>query len=248
MAKKLEKILFIPDSHIPYEDKKAFALMLKAGKAFKPKHTIILGDFADFYGVSSHSKDPNRSLKLKEEIDLVKIGLDKVKAIGAQNNVYVAGNHEDRLERYLMDKAPELFNFISIPKILELKEKGFKYTPYKQAYKIGKLNITHDTGNAGRFAHYKALDTFQHNILIGHTHRLGYAVEGNASGERHVSAMLGWLGNVEDINYMHRVKAVKDWCHGFGIGYLDPSTGIVYIIPVPIVRDTCLIEGKLITL
>ena len=151
MAKnKLEKILFIPDCHVPYHDKDAFNLMLKAGKIFKPDHAIILGDYADFQGVSSHSKDPNRALKLKEEIDAVKEALDQVVALGAKNNVFVAGNHEDRLERYLRDEAPELFNFISIPKILELKEKGFSYTPYKQAYKIGKLNVTHDAGNAGR--------------------------------------------------------------------------------------------------
>jgi predicted phosphodiesterase len=248
MGKTLEKILFIPDSHVPYEDKKAFALMLKAGRAFAPDHTIILGDFADFYGVSSHSKDPNRSLKLKEEMVAVKKRLDQVKAIGSPNNVYISGNHEDRLERYLMDKAPELFNFISIPKILRLKDKGFKYVPYKQAYKIGKLHITHDVSNTGRYAHYKALDTFQHNIVTGHTHRLGYAVEGNANGDRHVSAMFGWLGNVEEINYMHRVKAIRDWTLGFGIGYLEPQTGIVYLVPVPIVKGTCLIEGKLITL
>ena len=204
---KLEKILFVPDVHVPYHDKDAFNLMLKAAKIFKPDHTIILGDFADFYGVSSHSKDPNRALKLKEEIEATKDALDQVKAIGAKNNVFVSGNHEDRLERYLRDKAPELFNFISIPKILELKEKGFSYTPYKRAYKIGKLNITHDTGVAGRFAHYKALDTFQHNIIIGHTHRLGYAVEGNAQGERHITAMFGWLGDVNEIDYMNQVKA-----------------------------------------
>src|ERR1035437_7030661 len=183
---KLEKILFIPDCHIPYHDLDAFNLMLKAGKIFKPDHTVILGDFADFYGVSSHSKDPNRALKLKEEIEQVKEALDQVASIGAKNNVFVSGNHEDRLERYLRDRAPELFNFISIPKILELDKKGFKYTPYKETYRIGKLNITHDCGKAGRVAHLQSLDTFQHNIVIGHTHRLGYAVEGNAQGERHV--------------------------------------------------------------
>lgn len=245
---KLEKILFIPDTHVPYHDVDAFNLMLKAGKAFKPDHVVILGDFADFYGVSSHSKDPNRALKLKEEIEATKTALDQVKALGAKNNVFVAGNHEDRLERYLRDKAPELFNFISIPKILELKEKGFKYTPYKQAYKLGKMNVTHDTGVAGRFAHYKALDTFQHNIIIGHTHRLGYAVEGNASGERHVTAMFGWLGSVQEIDYMNQVKARKEWSLGFGVGHMDPKTGVVYLTPVPIINGTCLVEGKLITL
>ena len=244
---KLEKIIFIPDSHLPYEDKKAFALMLKAGKAFKPDHAIILGDFGDFFGVSSHSKNPNRALKLKEEVDDIKIGLDKVIALGAKNNVFVEGNHEDRLGRFLMDKAPELFNFISVPKLLELKEKGFKYVPYKTHYTIGKLNITHDTGTAGRYAHYKSLDSFQHSVLIGHTHRLGYAVEGNAQGERHVTAQLGWLGDIESVDYMHRIKANRDWCLGFGIGYLNPKNGTVYVVPVPIVNYTCLIEGKVIS-
>jgi predicted phosphodiesterase len=248
MSSKLEKILFIPDVHVPYHDKDAFNLMLKAGKAFKPEHVIILGDFADFYGVSSHSKDPNRALKLKEEIEETKTALDQVIALGAENNVFVSGNHEDRLERYLRDKAPELFNFISIPKILELKEKGFKYTPYKQSYKIGKLNITHDTGVAGRFAHYKALDTFQHNIIIGHTHRIGLAVEGDAQGSRHITAMFGWLGDVNEIDYMNQVKAKKEWSLGFGLGYMDTKTGVVYLVPVPIINGTVLIEGKLISL
>jgi len=245
---KLEKILFIPDSHVPYEDKDAFQLMLKAGKVFKPDHCVILGDFIDCYTVSSHSKHPDRSLKLKEEVDATIAALEKVKEIGAKNNVFVAGNHEDRLERYLKDKAPELFHFISIPKILFLKDMGFKYVPYKQSYRIGKMNVTHDCGNAGRFAHYKSLDTFQHNVIIGHTHRMGYAVEGNAQGERHVSAMFGWLGDVEQVDYMHRVKAVRDWSLGFGTGHLDPETGVVYLTPVPIIKNTCLVEGKLVTL
>jgi predicted phosphodiesterase len=248
MSNKLEKILFIPDCHVPYHDKAAFDLMLKAGKILRPDHVVILGDFADFYGVSSHSKDPNRALKLKEEIEDVKTALDQVIALGAKNNVFVAGNHEDRLERYLRDRAPELFNFISIPKILELKEKGFKYTPYKQAYKIGKLNVTHDTGVAGKYAHYKALETFQHNIIIGHTHRIGYAVEGDAQGQRHLCAQLGWLGDVNEIDYMHQTKARKEWSLGFGTGHMDTKTGVVYVTPIPIINGTVLLEGKIISL
>jgi hypothetical protein len=92
------------------------------------------------------------------------------------------------------------------------------------------------------------MDAFQHNIVIGHTHRLGYAVEGNAQGERHVTAMFGWLGDVEQIDYMHRVKAIKDWSLGFGIGYLEPKTGTVYLVPIPIVNYTCVVEGKLYSL
>ncbi len=242
---QLEKILFIPDSHVPYHDKKAFGLMMKSMKDFKPDHVIILGDFMDMYSVSSHSKDPKRALNLKDEVDQTKEALLQVKSLGAKNNVFVSGNHEDRLERYLRDKAPELYEIISIPEILGLEDLKFKYVPYKDHYKIGKLNITHDTGQAGRYAHYKAMDSFQHNVVIGHTHRLGYAVEGNAQGERHVTAMFGWLGDVGAADYMHKIKYMRDWSLGFGVGYLDKKTGNVYLVPVPIINNTVVLEGTL---
>lgn len=244
----LEKILCIPDSHIPYHDKKAFALMLKAAKGFKPHHVVIMGDFIDCYAVSSHSKHPDRALKLKDEVDATKKALDDIKALGAKNNVFVAGNHEDRLERYLKDKAPEVFDYISIPKVLELKERGWKYVPYKQAYQLGKLNITHDTGTAGRYAHYSALDTYQSNVAIGHCHRLGYTVEGNAKGEKHMAATFGWLGDIDAVDYMHRIKVITDWTLGFGYGYLDTKTKNVYMVPTPIVDDTVMVEGVLYSL
>lgn len=245
MANKLEKILFIPDCHIPYEDKRAYDLMLKVAKDMKPDHLIILGDYADFYAVSSHSKDPNRMLKFDKEVEATKRRLDELKALKVKNKVFIAGNHENRLERYLMDKAPELYNMVTIPELFKLKEKGFRYVPYKSDYKLGKLYLTHDCGNAGRFAHNKALDTYQHNIIIGHTHRLGYSVEGNADGERHLGAMFGWLGDVREVDYMHRVKAARDWALGFGIGYLDKSTGYIYVTPIPIVDYSVVVDGKL---
>jgi len=245
-----EKILVIPDVHIPYHDKKAWKLMLRTMKEFKPRHVVILGDFADFYDVSSHSKSPERRFKLDEEINQVKDALDDVALLGASNQVFIAGNHEYRLTRYLESAAPELHNIISIPKILELEKKKFKYVPYKESYKLGKMNFTHDIGSAGRYAHYKAADTFHQNIVIGHVHRMGYAVEGNAEGERHVSASFGWLGDAKAADYMHKVKINRDWCLGFGIGYLDTPTGCVYLTPVPIINHknksySCLIEGKL---
>ncbi len=244
----LEKILFIPDSHHPFSCESAYSLMISASKYFKPDHVIILGDFADFYSVSSHSKDPNRVNHLEEEVQYVIGKLKEIKSLGAKNNVFVEGNHENRLTRYLSDKAPELFNSVSVDKILQLKQLGFKFIPYKDSYKIGKINITHDVGSAGSSAVKKALDTFQHSIIIGHIHRIIYMVEGNATGEHHVGASFGWLGDDEQIDYMHKVKVKRDWSLGFGTGYLDTETGIVYVVPIPIINNTCVVEGKLITL
>ena len=45
---------------------------------------------------------------------------------------------------------------------------------------------------------------------------------------------------------MHEAKA-SDWVKGFGIGYLEPQTGIVHLQPVPIVNGRCVVNGKLFT-
>lgn len=240
---RLQKILFVPDTHIPYHDTKAWALMLKAAKAFKPDIINIQGDFADFYAVSSHSKNPNRRRNLEWEVDQVKQGLDDLDALGAKVKKYVSGNHEDRLERYLMDKAPELFNMVTIPDVLELRKRGWTYVPYKSDTRIGKLYSTHDTGCAGRNAVFSNLNTYQHNVVTGHTHRMAYIVEGNAKGEAHLSASFGWLGDVKQTDYMHRIKSARDWALGFGTGYLAEN-GVVYVTPHPIIGYTCLVEGK----
>jgi predicted phosphodiesterase len=240
----MQRWLLIPDTHRPYHDEKAVKLMLKVAKDRKFDGVVILGDYGDFYGVSSHDKDPNRANRLDEELASINEGLDELDALKFKHKIFVAGNHEDRMERYLKTKAPELFNMVKVKQLLKLQERGWKYVPYKDHTEIGKLFVTHDTGTAGAYAHYKAQADFQSNVVIAHTHRIGYAVIGNARGRPHVGAMLGWLGDVNEVDYMHRVKALKDWALGFGIAYIEPN-GHAHVQPVPIIDYKCVVEGKL---
>jgi predicted phosphodiesterase len=244
---KLESILFLPDLHCPYHDVRAFDMFLRAGKALKPKHLVVIGDLADFYSVSSHLKDPTRTANLEWEIQEVNGALDQLDALKAKHKYYVSGNHEDRLTRYLQEKAPHLFGVVSIPDLLNLKARGWEYTPYKSQTQIGKLRLTHDVGVAGRYATHKALDTYQHSVVTGHTHRMGYIVEGNAEGEHKLSAAFGWLGDASAVDYMARCNVNKNWTLGFGHGYLNPKTGVVYVTPVPIINVdgtySCVVNG-----
>jgi predicted phosphodiesterase len=243
----LQTLLIVPDCHVPYEDRRAFELMLEAGRRLKPHTVVLLGDFADFYSVSSHSKNPERARDLAFEVEKVHERLRDVRALGARRLVYIAGNHEDRLSRYLMDKAPELFGTVKLEEVLGLKALGFEYVPYRRAARVGKLNLTHDVGNSGATAHTRASALFGGNVVIGHTHRLAYAVQGDAQGDAHVAAMFGWLGDRAQVDYLHAVQAAQ-WAHGFGVGYLEPDTGVVHVVPVPIVRGRCVVEGQLVEL
>jgi hypothetical protein len=220
--------------------------MLQVGKAFKPDHAIILGDFMDFYAVSSHDKDPARALQFEEELVIGKSNLRRVKALGAKTNTFIAGNHEDRLWRYLVKNAPELANMLTIPRVLELDKIGFKYVPYKQSHKMGHMRYTHDVGPSGKHAAAKSMEAMGRNTVIGHCHRIEYNVQGTLDGERHVGISLGWLGDLNAIEYMARDKVSKDWALGFGVGYYDAKTQYTHIQPVPVMPDySCVVGGTL---
>lgn len=238
------RVAFIPDAHRPYHDKKAWELCISALLDFSPDILVVLGDLADCYKVSSFSKDPSREYSFKEEIDNVLEGLDDLDSLGATRKIFVAGNHEFRLVRYLQEKAPELFEFIDVPKLFELEKRGWEYVPYKSSIQLGKLWITHDVGTAGRYSVFRAADTFQHPVVMAHTHRLVYIVEGNATGETFPAVQFGWLGDVERIDYAHKVNAKRSHCLAFGTGLLDEDTGWIYLTPHPIVGYTCVLDGR----
>lgn len=242
----MQKVLIIPDTHAPYHDKKAWGLLLRAAKVLKPDTIAVLGDFFDFYSVSFHGKHPQRRFTLQEEIEAGAILLDDLESIGAKRKIFIAGNHEYRLERYLQEKAPDLWGVVDIASLLELKERGWEYVPYKEYAQIGKLYLTHDTGCSGAQAIKRALTDFGGNIVIGHIHRAGVVYQGCLKGSTHVAASFGWLGDVSAADYMHKVKAERDWVHGFGVAYLEKG-GNCHLQAIVMVDGRCVIEGKLVT-
>lgn len=218
---------------------------MEVAKDFAPDTIVCIGDLADFYAVSSHSKDPGRRLTFKEEVEYVRLRRGELDELGASRKLFLEGNHEYRLTRFLMDKAPALFGTVGTNELLELSANGWEFTKYRDHARVGKVHFTHDTGHAGRYAAFRSLDTYQHSVITGHTHRLAYIVEGNATGENKLSAQFGWLGDVNQVDYLHRATALKSWAMGFGIGYEDTATGHIHFQPVPIIEYRCVVQGKL---
>jgi hypothetical protein len=217
---------------------------MQVGRVLRPKHLVIIGDFADFYSVSDHDKDPERANRMDAELADVDQGLDELDSLGATDKLYIEGNHEDRLRRYLQ-KNPALARLVSTEKLLRLKERGWEFVPYKRHAQRGAMHYTHDVGACGRNAVFRTLDTYQHSIVSGHAHRLAYVVEGNAVGDVKLSAMFGCGLDIESVDYTNLAKARKDWCQGFGIGHYDPSSGFSYLVPVPVVKGTVCVNGRL---
>ncbi len=218
---------------------------MKAIKEVRPDVLVILGDFLDCYCISFHDKNPERAKFLDDEIVGAKAALRELEALPfVKRFIYLEGNHEERMNRYLIRKAPELYRIVAIPKLLELPKK-WEYLPYRKFAKIGKLHITHDVGRIGKYAAHSTLADFQDNVAFGHTHRLGIVYGGNTLGTSHVSAMFGWGGSLEHIDYMFDAVSRREWMLGFGIGYLEQN-GDVHLQAIPVINRKCCINGKIL--
>lgn len=240
----LRRVFFVPDTHRPYHDRNAWRCMLAAAREFAPDVLVVLGDFADFYSVSDHDRHPTRASKLESEIIDVCDGLDELDALGVAEKHFVAGNHEHRLERYIMRRAPALYGMISVPELFRLEQRGWSYTPYKEALRLGSLLITHDLEQAGKYAIPRASDAAGQSAVIGHVHRMAVSYTGTSNGSSMVAAGFGWLGSFDlAADYRVRVKALREWQHGFGVGYLEPD-GTAHVRGVPIHNGRCVLEGR----
>lgn len=241
-----ERTLVIPDVHVPYHDKVAFRCMLKAAKAMKPDNIVIIGDFPDFYAVSAHPKPPSRRANFPWEIEQTNKALDLVDALNPPNRKeYVMGNHEYRMDRFIRDKAPELYGLkgTTVVEQLGLRKRGWNVTPFNDYIRLGKVAYTHTLGHFGATAITQTLRSFGGNIVIGDIHRGGVNYQGTVKDGGRFCMAVGWLGDVKSVDYKHLARAERDWEHGFGIVDTD-ERGIGWPQFVPIIYGKCIVDRQ----
>ena len=242
MTDELKRVLILPDLHAPYHDKRAWRLFLQVAKAFEWYAFISLGDFYDAYAVSRYVKDPRKEASLRKEIQLGKrLCLDPLNAIDFERKIITLGNHDVRPATYLQEKAPAVYDEFMEGDWYGFKSTGWEIHNYHDHATLGKLIATHDVAASGALA---VLNAVQDNIVTGHDHQLNYVVRGTALGVMHVSATFGWMGDVDHAEYMHSLKARRNWALGFGYGYMEPS-GVMHLRPAPIVKYKTVVEGRL---
>ena len=244
-----ERVFIWPDTHCPWHDKRSVKCALKALKAFKPDHLVILGDFMDVYSLSRHDKSPSRTIRFAQELAITKKLLERINdAAGSAKRYYIMGNHERRIEKYLISKAPEIYELIDLPSLLNLDRLGFTHIDYLDHLRIGNLILAHDIGHAGKGAHSQSLNVMGMSIVIGHTHRMSMVIEKKLqTGELVTGATMGWLGHPDTMKeYMPASKVKRFAISGFGVAYLLKGCTPI-IVPMPIVDGRCVLEGKVLS-
>lgn len=242
----LEAWLIWSDAHVPFEDKRAFDLVLEVGRALRPHGTAIIGDFADMLTVSSHPKTPAQSRwQLKDEVAAVNTRLDQVDALGCEEKIYFAGNHCIRGQRLAMAQMMGLFDSLDPSELFRLTARGWSYHPYRQHAKIGRVNFVHDVGFCGKYAAHHNGAAFESSTVQGHTHGATLTYFGNVLGERHVSATIGWLGSDEAADYMAPIKITRNWQKAFAMMWVERETRTSHVQIIPIIDYRCVVNGRL---
>lgn len=238
----------MPDVHLPYQHEGAFDCFLRVLAGRRWHKLIGLGDVADCYRVSSFDLDPRRVIKsFEEECAAVRRGVARIdkaaKAGGCRHKIMLQGNHEVRIDRYNVKRAPETA-FASADWVALLGLTEWETHPYKTSIQLGNLRISHDVERAGVYAARQSQLDMGCSIAFGHTHRLQVHYQGTIDGPRHVGLTCGWLGNPEFIDYKHRDKVRRDSIHGFAtVNVL--SDGTFWAQAIPIVNGRAVVDGVL---
>ena len=145
------RTLIISDLHFPYQHNEAIELALNYGLQKDVTCILINGDLIDFATISRHEKD-FRARSVKEEFDAVRLFLTTLREhFPKAKIVYKQGNHDERWEKWLYVKAPEIFDCteFQLDVLLKLGELGIDMVKDKKPIKIGKLNVLHGHELAG---------------------------------------------------------------------------------------------------
>ena len=168
--------VILNDLQIPWQDKRVLDnLVLPFIRDLQPDGVILNGDIVDSYQLSEFTKDPLSKWDLAREI---KEAHQLMSRLGwVREKIWIGGNHEDRLRRYLWKHAPALACVpqVRFEALFGLAEHGFKWLPYGRYIRLGKLLVTHGS----QVVKHSAMSAKAHfekygcSGLHGHTHRLG---------------------------------------------------------------------------
>jgi hypothetical protein len=183
---------------------------------------VILGDFADFYWVSNHPKDPRVCASLLDEVDEVNKILDWMdQHFPRAQKVYLEGNHEFRLERYLVSTAPALFGVTDLRFLLKLNQRpNWKFVPYgpNQAHRVLGSNLVARHTPLASNAKQAAMKAGC-SLVYGHIHRSESAHAVGLLGQTHQAFSPGWLGDQRYVEVFGYVRDHHQWQLGFGLVY-----------------------------
>jgi len=182
----MTKVLCIGDSHVApsqlsRDGLRRFRWLNNLIHEVKPDKVISIGDFVTMDCLSEWDRDKRKKMEGRRYSADIEAGRE---AIALLKNgtpiddiewVYIEGNHEERLRRYI-DRDPTFDGVVGVHKDLC---PDWTWVPYRSDYMVNGVAYTHVPMNevnkaiGGKNAIRKALEIYSCSVIFGHTHEYG---------------------------------------------------------------------------
>jgi predicted phosphodiesterase len=221
-----KRIAVFSDIHAPYHSNSAITAAIDFCKKDKPDALLLNGDTLDAFQLSRFCKDP-RKRNFAGELEAMK-GLIEVFQKQLKCKIYFKyGNHSERYEHFLFQKAKELIGVeeFKLENIIKARAEGIDIIKDKRIIKMNGLNVIH--GHEYTQGIFNPVNVARGLFLRGktsamqsHSHQTSEHTESDMNGKITTTWSTGCLCELHP-EYM----PLNKWNHGFSIVDLDGSNG-----------------------
>lgn len=216
--------LIINDIHLPYHNIAALSACFNFAKKEKPDFIFINGDLLDFHQLSYFQKDP-RKKRFAEELAMFKQFMEALARIFKCKIYFKFGNHEERYDSFLYQKAGELKGVeeFELKNIIQARAEGISIIRDKRLVVLNGLPFIHghEMGrgvfspvNAARGLFLQA----KHSAVKGDCHTTSEHTEPDIFGNIKTTWSVGALCGLTP-----KWLPINKWNHGFAIVDLGPG-------------------------
>lgn len=233
VSPQYSKTLYFGDVHVPYHDPLVWADLLEFIRWWRPQTIYNLGDWLDFPQISKFDKDPQRYLKLQEDLDMAYELQAQLRSVaGSAEIVYIEGNHDDRWRKWLWSH-PEVASLrnLTIQKILRLSDHNIRWVGILEDELHHGFIVEHGDRSSKHSAYTakSMMEARGSSGISGHTHRFGSFYRTDHGGDK-VWRECACICS-RNPHYMRK----PNWQNGWTVGY-HKDAGRFELHEVPVVH------------
>lgn len=263
-------IVCLPDIQAPFQDERALDVALQIVALESPDVIVMHGDNIDAPELSRFRQHPSFAAATQHAIDRMTLFCAELRATAGPDCeiVWIQGNHEARLQHYVLDNAAAAYGIsrgklpdedpqrpvLAVPELCRLEESGVEYLagyPANTYWFQPNVRVIHGT-YTGKAAAGKYLAEGVTSIW-GHTHHANWSHATLADGRRIYALSAGALcavdgsvpGTLTGYDFDGPIRQPVNWDQGVVVGRGDGDQFWPEL--VPIVEGVAVFRGERLT-
>lgn len=250
--------LILPDAHFPHHDPAALGCVLHAAEYLRPDRIVILGDWLDASGFSTHpplALEDSKVSFLRDEVAPCNATLDQLQRY-TRHLVYLEGNHEQRVERFaarMPGRQGEDWLALAHPQQLLRRRVGadgtpgtprkrFTWVPYlgrsghsyyplaPETEAMTALIAVHGWTHASNAAQVHMRMARSTSIVYGHTHRAQTEVARIPLSDK---PLYSWSpGCLTKLVPLYQATSPNTWTQGFSVVFRGRRSWTPYTVTI----------------